>query len=62
MKKKHVIFHFLYYILTIVVYMTFFYGASLMLDLTGKADNLGSVMAVIYGVLFGNDSGTCKPL
>ena len=52
MKKKHVIFHFLYYILTIVVYMAFFYASSLMLDLTGKADNLGSVMAVTYGVLF----------
>ncbi len=52
MKKKHVIFHFLYYALTIVVYMAFFYAASLMLDLTGKADNLGSVMAVTYGVLF----------
>ena len=52
MKKKHVIFHFLYYVLTIVVYMAFFYAASLMLDLTGKADNLGSVMAVTYGVLF----------
>lgn len=32
--------------------MAFFYAASLMLDLTGKADNLGSVMAVTYGVLF----------
>lgn len=52
MKKKHVIFHFLYYVLTIVVYMAFFYAASLMLDLTGKADNLGSVMTVTYGVLF----------
>ena len=52
MKNKHVIFHFLYYLLTIVVYMAFFYAASLMLDLTGKADNLGSVMAVTYGVLF----------
>ena len=52
MKKKHVIFHFLYYLLTMVVYMAFFYAASLMLDLTGKADNLGSVMAVTYGVLF----------
>ena len=52
MKKKHVIFHFLYHVLTMVVYMAFFYAASLMLDLTGKADNLGSVMAVTYGVLF----------
>lgn len=52
MKNKHVIFHFLYYALTIVVYMAFFYAASLMLDLTGKADNLGSVMAVTNGVLF----------
>lgn len=52
MKNKHVIFHFLYYALTIVIYMAFFYATSLMLNLTGKADNLGSVMAVTYGVLF----------
>ena len=52
MKKNHVIFHFLYYVLAMVVYMAFFHAASLMLDLTGKADNLGSVMAVTYGVLF----------
>lgn len=52
MKKKHVIFHFLYYILTIVVYTAFFYAASLILDLTGEADNLGAVIAVTYGVLF----------
>lgn len=52
MKKKHIIFCILYYVLTIIVYMAFFYMSSLMLDLTGKADNLGSVMAVTYGVLF----------
>ena len=52
MKKKHVIFHVLYYVLTIVVYMAFFYAASLILDLTGEADNLGAVIAVTYGVLF----------
>lgn len=52
MKKKHVIFQCIYYVLTVIVYMAFFYGASRMLDLTGKADNLGSVMAVTYGVLF----------
>ena len=52
MKKKYVIFHFLYYVLTMVVYMAFFYGASLMLDLTGNASDLGFAMAVTYGVLF----------
>lgn len=52
MKNKHVIFRFLYYVLTMVVYMAFFYAASLMLDLTGKTDNLGYVMTVTYGVLF----------
>ncbi len=52
MKKKFICFHFIYYALTIIVYMAFFYATSLMLDLTGKADNLGSVMAVTYGVLF----------
>ena len=52
MKKKHVIFHFLYYVLTIVVYMAFFYGASLMLDLTGHGEDLGAAILVTYGVLF----------
>ena len=32
--------------------MAFFYGAALLLDLTRKADNLGSVIAVTYVVLF----------
>ncbi len=52
MKKKFIIFHFLYYILIIVIYMAFSYSSSLMLDLTGKADNLSSVMAATYGVLY----------
>ena len=52
MKKKHVIFHFLYYVLTVVVYMAFFYGASLLLDLTGRGENLGAAILVTYGVLF----------
>lgn len=52
MKNKHVIFHVLYYALIIVVYMAFFYAASLILDLTGNADDLGVAMAVTYGVLF----------
>ena len=52
MKKKHVIFHFLYYLLTIVVYMAFFYGASLLLDLTGRGEDLGAAILVTYGVLF----------
>ena len=52
MKKKHVIFHFLYYVLTVVVYMAFFYGASLLLDLTGRGEDLGAAILVTYGVLF----------
>ena len=52
MKNKHVIFHVLYYALIIVVYMAFFCAASLILDLTGNADDLGVAMAVTYGVLF----------
>lgn len=52
MKKRHIVFQLLYYILTVYVYMACFYAASLMLDLSGKADNLGSVIAVTYGVLF----------
>lgn len=50
--KKLAHFQFAYYILTILIYMAFFYSASLILDLTGKADDLGSVMVVTYGVLF----------
>lgn len=49
MKKNHIIFHFLYYILTIAVYMAFFCSASLVLK---KHDDLGSVIAVTYGVIF----------
>lgn len=49
MKKNHIIFHFLYYTLTIAVYMAFFCSASLVLK---KHDDLGSVIAVTYGVLF----------
>lgn len=52
MKNKHVIFHFLYYVLTVVVYMAFFYGASLLLDLTGRGEDLGAAILVTYGVLF----------
>ncbi len=52
MKKKHVIFHFLYYALTIIIYMAFFYMASLLLDLLGESDNLCAVMMVTYGVLY----------
>ena len=52
MKKKYVIFHFLYYVLTMVVYMAFFYAAALMADLAGNDSDLGFAMAVTYGVLF----------
>ena len=52
MKQKTIIFHFLYYALTVIVYMAFFYALSLMLNLTGEADNIGSLIAVTYGVLF----------
>ena len=52
MKKKHVIFYFLYYALTIVVYMAFFFASSLMLDLTGHGEDLGAAILVTYGVLF----------
>ena len=52
MQKKHIFFHLLYYVLTPVVYLLFFYIASLFLDLSGESDNLGAVMAVTYAVLF----------
>ena len=52
MQKKHIFSHILYYVLTPVVYLLFFYIASLFLDLSGESDNLGAVMAVTYAVLF----------
>lgn len=52
MKKKYIIFCFLYYTLTIISYMAFLYMTSLLLNLSGKADNLGAAMMVTYGVLF----------
>ena len=52
MQKKHILSHILYYVLTPVVYLLFFYIASLFLDLSGESDNLGAVMAVTYAVLF----------
>ena len=52
MKKKLVIFHILYYVLTLLIYIAFFYAISLLFKLSGEADNLGAAMAVIYGTLF----------
>lgn len=52
MKKKLVIFHILYYALTLLIYMAFFYSVSLLLKLSGDADNLGAAIAVTYGMLF----------
>ena len=52
MKKKMRIWHSLYYILTFLIYIAFFYSSSLMLEMSGKSENLGTVMAVTNGVLF----------
>ena len=51
-KKKLVIFHILYYVLTLLIYIAFFYAVSLLFRLSGEADNLGAAMAVTYGLLF----------
>ncbi len=52
MKKKLIVFHILYYVLTLLIYIAFFYAVSLLFKLSGEADNLGAAMAVTYGVLF----------
>ena len=52
MKKKHVIFQFLYYVLTIIIYISFFHTVSLLVDLSGGINNLGFVIMAAYGVLF----------
>ncbi len=52
MKKNYVIFHFLYYALTIIIYIASYYMACLLLDLSGAADDLGAVMMMTYGVLY----------
>ena len=52
MKKKLIIFHILYYVLTLLIYIAFFYAVSLLFKLSGEADNLGAAMAVTYGTLF----------
>ena len=51
-KKKRTIFSLLYYVLCPIIYAAFFYMSSLLLEASGKSDNLGSVMAVTYGVLY----------
>ena len=52
MKKKLIIFHILYYVLTLLIYIAFFSAVSLLFKLSGEADNLGAAIAVTYGLLF----------
>ncbi len=51
MKKKILIFHILYYILSLLVYIGFLYSSPWLLRLPEKND-LGTAIAFIYGVLF----------
>lgn len=51
-KKKLVFLQIAYYAISLAVYLLFFRCVSLLLDLSGEADNLGAVIAVTYGVLF----------
>ena len=51
-KKKLIFLQFAYYAVSLLVYVVFFRGVSLLLDLSGKADNLGDIVAVTYFVLF----------
>ena len=50
MKKKLIIFQFLYYIFTVIVYMAFFYTVSLMLDIADAG--LGAAVFATYVTLF----------
>ena len=38
MKKKLIIFHILYYVLTLLIYIAFFSAVSLLFKLSGEAD------------------------
>lgn len=51
-KKKVAFLQIAYYPISLVVYLLFFRCVSLLLDLSGEADNLGVVISVTYGVLF----------
>ncbi len=51
MKKKILIFHILYYILSLLIYIGFLYSAPWLLRLSEKGD-LGTVMTFAYGMLF----------
>ena len=52
MKKKMLIFHFLYYILSLFVYKGFFYVSSRLFDMSGESENLGAAILFVYGLLY----------
>ncbi len=52
MKKKLLIFRILYYILSLFVYIGFFYAASKLFAACGDAEDLGSAIIFIYSFLF----------
>ena len=52
MKKKHIIFHVLYYALIMIVYIAFFHTVSMVVDLAGGIDNFGFAIMATYGVVF----------
>ena len=51
-KRKLLFLQLAYYAITLLVYIFFLRGVSLLLDLSEKAVHLGDVVAVTYGVLF----------
>ena len=51
-KKKTLFFLLLYYPLSLLIYMGFFYGVSWLLRMSGTSHDLGIAIAVTYGVLF----------
>ena len=52
MNKKFLLWQFAYYALSLLIYMACVYVASLVLNLSGGVNNLGTVIFVTNGVLF----------
>ena len=52
MKKKMLVFHIAYYILFLLIYAGFFYGASWLLGRSDAANDLGVVILYTFGLLY----------
>ena len=52
MKRPHWILHFLYYFLSLVVYIGVYYGIAFLFKRSGHSDDLGAVIVAVYGLMF----------